>query len=76
MLARGSSGENVKKLQLDLTKLGYNPGTYSGFYDMRTEEAVMLFQMEHNLAVNGVINLDTMELIINLISKLVYNNLH
>ena len=51
--------EDVKKLQVNLTLLGYYVGGITGAYGMDTEYAVRRFQMRHNVNINGVYNLAT-----------------
>lgn len=47
-LGRGSTGEQVRKLQEILVKLGYL-NRVSGVYDTKTAEAVLEFQLEHEV---------------------------
>lgn len=47
-LGRGSSGEQVRKLQEILVKLGYL-NRVNGVYDTRTAEAIAQFQIDHNV---------------------------
>lgn len=70
MLARGSRGVDVMELQLNLMKLGFNPGSSNGFYDARTEEAVMLFQKHYNLPISGIANQETMQHIYRLLKQM------
>ena len=49
----GSEGEAVKKLQNRLEKLGYAPGYTDGKFGTSTEAAVMAFQANNNLTVDG-----------------------
>lgn len=63
MIARGSKGSDVLELQLNLMKLGYNPGSCNGFFDARTEEAVMLLQKDSNIPISGIVNQETENLI-------------
>lgn len=57
-LQRGSSGENVRILQMFLKKYPelYPEGAVSGFYDGYTESAVKRLQMQCNVKPNGVIS--------------------
>jgi peptidoglycan hydrolase-like protein with peptidoglycan-binding domain len=48
-LELGDSGEAVRQLQEVLSKLEYFKGAVSGNYDAATEEAVLSFQMEHQV---------------------------
>ena len=52
-LEYGSSGEAVRKLQNRLDALGYNPGYTDGKFGKTTEAAVMAFQANNNLTVDG-----------------------
>ncbi len=70
MLARGSKGSDVMELQLNLMKLGFNPGACSGFYDARTEEAVMLFQKENSIPISGIADRLTEERIYHLLRRM------
>ena len=49
----GSEGEAVRKLQNRLDALGYKPGYTDGKYGATTEAAVMAFQANNNLTVDG-----------------------
>ena len=49
----GSTGEAVRKLQNRLDALGYKPGYTDGKYGAATEAAVMAFQANNNLTVDG-----------------------
>ena len=54
-LRKGSSGTQVKKLQQALIKLGYLPaGEDDGKYGNKTAYAVMQFQWDHGIGVDGV----------------------
>ena len=54
-LKRGSMGEDVIALQTKLQKMGYNPGAIDGAFGPKTSEAVMAFQAEHGLTVDGIV---------------------
>ena len=56
LLRNGSEGEDVKELQTNLIRLGYDCGKWGtdGDYGDATEIAVRLFQKEHNLSVDGI----------------------
>ena len=55
-LRRGCSGEEVKKLQVELIELGYNVvGTADGVFGAKTEAAVKMFQEEHGLTADGIV---------------------
>jgi len=54
-LRKGSSGTQVKKLQQQLIQLGYLPaGEDDGKYGSKTAYAVMQFQLDHHISVDGV----------------------
>ena len=52
-LQKGSEGAAVKKLQERLKKLGYETGSVDGRFGDTTEAAVMAFQAQNNLTVDG-----------------------
>ena len=52
-LERGSTGDQVKKLQQRLKDLGYFSGSVDGKYGEGTMAAVMAFQLRNNLTVDG-----------------------
>ncbi len=54
MYTRGSRGDGVKALQLNLQALGYSPGVPDGIFGALTEEAVKAFQWAHGLPVDGI----------------------
>ena len=54
MLKRGSSGDDVAKLQGDLTTCGCDPGRADGVYGAKTEQAVRDFQAERDLDADGI----------------------
>lgn len=51
---RGSSGEEVRRIQERLRAWGYLSGEADGVYDARTEEAVRYFQRKNGLSEDGV----------------------
>lgn len=53
ILKQGSVGPEVKELQENLTKLGYNCGTPDGDFGVNTLSAVIQFQQENNLEPDG-----------------------
>lgn len=55
LLKNGMSGEDVKELQTDLIRLGYDLGRYGadGDFGDATEEAVRQFQRDKRLTVDG-----------------------
>lgn len=54
-LRRGSRGAEVKELQLQLQRLGYNPGTADGIFGLKTRLAVIQFQKDNGLISDGVV---------------------
>ncbi|MGC1441172.1 MAG: peptidoglycan-binding domain-containing protein [Burkholderiaceae bacterium] len=54
----------VLSIQSLLTKLGYQPGPSDGLMGKRTREAVMQFQKDHNLAVDGSVTLELLEAVL------------
>ena len=51
---RGSTGETVTKIQQRLQDWGYYSGSVDGVYGSKTEDAVMDFQEQNGLTVDGV----------------------
>lgn len=49
----------VRELQLALTKAGYDPGPADGVFGKQTEEAVVAFQQDNGLAVDGRVGPET-----------------
>ncbi|MFN7251893.1 MAG: L,D-transpeptidase family protein [Anaerobacillus sp.] len=70
VLQLGSHGEQVIDLQNALAILGYSPGD-SGSFDEATELAVLTFQHEHGLTVDGLVGAQTIKTLRNPPSKLV-----
>ena len=62
-LKKGAKGEDVKKLQEHLTKLGYDvgPAGPDGIFGAKTQAALEKFQKEYGLTVNGIYNSDVHE---------------
>ena len=56
MLANGSRGDDVKRLQQSLTSDGFSPGTADGIYGPLTESAVRTYQTKNNLPPSGKID--------------------
>ena len=54
MLRKGAKGEEVLALQKRLRELGYHPGAEDGVYGLLTERAVVTFEAEHGLKVDGI----------------------
>ena len=59
----GSSGDDVKQLQTQLTELGYYKGKISGNYLEATQKAVEQLQKKNGLEVNGVADADLQDMI-------------
>lgn len=55
-----SRHSNVKKLQLDLQKLGFNPGEIDGIFGAKTDSAVRSFQRTNGLVVDGSVGTKTL----------------
>ena len=58
-LRRGSRGSQVTTLQRRLNELGYNAGAADGIFGIRTYNAVIKFQRENGLAVDGIVGKNT-----------------
>ena len=58
-LSFGSKGLLVQHLQEKLSELGYYSGFVDGFYGVQTKQAVINYQEDHYLFVDGVVNSDT-----------------
>lgn len=54
VLRKGSRGEEVRELQESLTACGYSCGSIDGIFGKKTLEAVMAFQADRGLTVDGV----------------------
>ena len=60
----GNTGEKVRLLQEKLAYLGYlDPSLVTGRFGDSTAEAVRLYQSGHGLAVNGIANMKTQQLL-------------
>ena len=59
----GSSGDDVKQLQTQLTELGYYKGKISGNYLEATQKAVEQLQKKNKLEVNGIADADLQDMI-------------
>lgn len=68
MLARGSRGIDVINIKRNLLVIGYNPGGDDEFFDIKLEEALMVFQQENGLPVTGILDCLTGAKINNLIN--------
>ena len=60
ILRYDSQGDAVRKLQQDLTALGYYNGTVSGHFGSKTEAAVMNFQKKNALTADGIAGAKTL----------------
>jgi peptidoglycan hydrolase-like protein with peptidoglycan-binding domain len=58
----GSRGQAVTDLQNALNSVGY-PVAVDGVFGSKTQRAVMSFQQDHELTVNGVADAETQDLI-------------
>lgn len=61
VLRHGARGEAVRELQERLAALGYPPGAVDGILGDRTSAAVLAFQADHGLDVDGVVGRQTWE---------------
>jgi len=66
----GSSGADVKKLQENLNKLGYNTGTPDGKYGNGTKTAVTKFQTLYGISADGIVGSGTQDAINKTISRM------
>jgi len=55
----GSKGARVMEIQKKLKQLGYYRGEPDGYYDEETREAIVEFQRENGLEVNGAVDQKT-----------------
>jgi zinc D-Ala-D-Ala carboxypeptidase len=55
MLKKGSRGTEVRKLQEQLNKLGYNAGAVDGIFGNKTHNAVKAFQKDNGLVADGIV---------------------
>lgn len=70
----GSTGEDVRRLQQELSRLGYLRGSYvSGTYDAATRTAVMEYQRAVGLFVDGIAGNDTQHKLYNTVPDDTYN---
>ena len=72
VLKNGMSGADVKALQTDLIRLGYDLGRYGadGDFGDATEEAVRQFQRDRKLTVDGEVGEDTCAALESALAKL------
>ncbi|AFY55301.1 putative peptidoglycan-binding domain-containing protein [Rivularia sp. PCC 7116] len=59
VLQLGSRNQTVKKLQQDLKQLNYFVGNPSGYFGPITKDAVIKFQKDKNLTVDGIVGSTT-----------------
>jgi peptidoglycan hydrolase-like protein with peptidoglycan-binding domain len=59
LLKRGSRGEDVRRLQEALKRLGFDPGPIDGIFGPKTEAAVKAFQKKYGLVVDGIVGPQT-----------------
>jgi peptidoglycan hydrolase-like protein with peptidoglycan-binding domain len=59
ILRKGSRGADVQRVQELLAKAGYSPGPADGIFGSRTELAVLSFQEDHGLRVDGLVGANT-----------------
>lgn len=67
ILRRGMRGNDVRELQSKLQSLGYNVGPIDGIFGPLTEKAVMQFQKDNKLKVDGIVGPQTYEMLEKLI---------
>ena len=70
-LKKGSTGSDVRELQTNLNRLGYDCGKVDGIYGTKTLASVKRFQQKNNLGVDGIAGKLTFNKIAELIKKLV-----
>ena len=58
-LGRGNAGPEVKTLQNNLAKLGYDVGEVDGKFGPKTEKALKDFQQDREIQVDGVVGPET-----------------
>lgn len=63
LLYEGIVGYDVLQLQMILQSLGYDPGPIDGIFGPRTKNAVMRFQRDNGLKVDGIVGPETMRVI-------------
>ncbi len=59
VLSIGSRGASVQHLQQLLINQGYNPGSVDGIFGSQTRTAVMVFQRDTHIAVDGIVGVRT-----------------
>ncbi len=63
LVQKGDNGDAVRAVQKRLKELGYLSGTVDGDFGGATQEAVRLFQSQHDLDVDGVAAAQTLSLL-------------
>lgn len=58
---KGSTGEEVKKIQQKLKNWGYYTGEVDGVYGSKTQEAVKYFQSKNGLTADGIAGAQTLQ---------------
>lgn len=58
-----NTNETVLRAQNKLTELGLYTGNLSGLFGIRTRSAIIQFQEENNLVVNGILDIPTQQLL-------------
>lgn len=51
----GSTGDNVREIQSLLTQRGYSPGPVDGIFGPLTKTAVMRFQSDRGITIDGIV---------------------
>ncbi len=59
----GSKGDSVKAVQQQLKALGYYSGEVDGQFGNGTQESVLLFQQQNGLGADGIVGLETYQLL-------------
>ncbi|MCB2286910.1 M14 family metallopeptidase [Clostridium algidicarnis] len=63
VLKIGSKGSDVMKIQAVLKKIGYNTGSLDGIFGNDTKNAVIGFQQNNGLTVDGIIGRETYKIL-------------
>lgn len=63
LLMVGSTGSGVASLQTKLQYIGYNPGTVDGIFGQKTKSAVVSFQADMGLTVDGIAGPNTSQML-------------
>lgn len=74
-LKNGSSGTQVKYLQMNLNGIGYSCGEADGAYGSKTKKAVTSFQKDYGLSADGIAGKNTLSKMESII-KSIQNNLN